>query len=307
MINNAKRDYTDLNRQVKEKIEEIYRPENGFTVTIYEVVKNNDSMVTGIEIKEKDDLLAPIIYLDGLYENHFINPNEFSILRIVSEIVNVFENRTNPISNFKVESIESIENYENKIYFKIANFEKNKEFLKDRPFIRFCDLCIIFNILIHETHDTIGSVPVNNHVLNKWGVTVENLYELAKMNTEKLFPAYIKGLSTVISELSPIDLSMEEIPQLPVYVLTNMRNIEGASALLYNSTLDILENSEQEYYIIPSSIHEVLLAVKIDEIDVTALKEMVVEVNSTEVSAEEFLSNNVYYYDKTAKEIKIAI
>ena len=305
-MNNIKRDYTELNREIKEKIEALYSPEDGFAVTIREVVKNNDSIFTGIEIKDKDDSLAPVIYLDKLYENHFINPNDFSILRIVSEIVSAYDNRTNPISNFGIENIESFENYKNKIFFKIANFEKNKEFLKDRPFIRFCDLCIIFNILIHQTHDTIGSIPINNYVLDKWGVTIERVYKLALENTEKLFPPSIKGLSTVISELSPIDLSMDEMPQLPVFVLTNMTGIEGASALLYKSTLDFLENSEEEYYILPSSVHEVLLAVKLDEMTIEQLKEMISEVNSTEVSNEEYLSDNVYYYDKVTKEIKIA-
>ena len=302
---NTKKDYTDLNKDVKEKIEAIYTTERGFTVAIHEVLKNNDSIVTGIEIKGKDESLVPIIYLDELYESHFINPNEFSILRIVNTIVNIYENRTNPISNFNAESVESFEDYKDKIFFRLVNFEKNKEFLKDRPFIRFCDLCIVFNILIHETQDTIGSAPINNHVLDKWGVTIEDIYKLAMENTEKLFPPSIKEISDVINELVPVGKEIESLSKLPVFVLTNSRGINGASSLLYHNFLACLEKTTNEYYILPCSVHEVLLALKIDETSTEYLKEMVAEVNSTEVSNEEYLSNNIYYYDKIAKEIKI--
>ena len=59
-------------------------------------------------------------------------------------------------------------------------------------------------------------------------------------------------------------------------------------------------------YIIPSSIHEVILLPDSGkEPDATALKEMIREVNSTQVAPEEILSDNLYYYDATDKRVKI--
>ena len=63
---------------------------------------------------------------------------------------------------------------------------------------------------------------------------------------------------------------------------------------------------ESDLYIIPSSIHELLIIpTTTSEQDATHLKYMIREVNDTQVAEEEILSYNLYYYSRETDEIEI--
>ena len=53
-----------------------------------------------------------------------------------------------------------------------------------------------------------------------------------------------------------------------------------------------------EFYILPSSIHELILVRDTVGMDANSLRDMVREVNSTQVASDEVLSNSIYHYSK---------
>lgn len=82
-------------------------------------------------------------------------------------------------------------------------------------------------------------------------------------------------------------------------ILSNVQHFYGAGALLYPG---LLERLAQEhgcgFFILPSSVHEVILLTDYGEDDPECLGSMVREVNRENVPREEFLSDHVYYYDR---------
>lgn len=96
----------------------------------------------------------------------------------------------------------------------------------------------------------------------------------------------------VFDEMFPVD-------QPQFYVLTNPSAVDGSCAMLSDSFMQKVAETvgSDEFYIIPSSRHEVL-AINPNIIDNPEdLKSMVMEVNRTEVSNADFLSDNVYKYN----------
>ena len=92
--------------------------------------------------------------------------------------------------------------------------------------------------------------------------------------------------------------SMEEESETPLYVLTNKARLYGASCILYPNLLDsIADKLTCDFYLIPSSIHEVILVPESGTED-TNLNDMVAEVNHTQVDPKEVLADHVYYYDR---------
>ena len=85
---------------------------------------------------------------------------------------------------------------------------------------------------------------------------------------------------------------------LPVYSLSNKEGLNGASTILYPQVQeDLKKEFPNGYYVLPSSIHEVLIVDQsfVEEpLDLFALKEAVLEVNYQVVDPSEFLSNEVY-------------
>ena len=60
-----------------------------------------------------------------------------------------------------------------------------------------------------------------------------------------------------------------------------------------------------DYYLIPSSVHEFILLPVDQERSAEELKEMIVEVNSTELTPEEILSDQLYLYSRQERCVKI--
>ena len=94
--------------------------------------------------------------------------------------------------------------------------------------------------------------------------------------------------------------------EIPMFVITNDLKLNGAASIYYSDVLEkIAEKLRDDLYILPSSIHEVI-AIPSKYGDLESLSTMVKEVNSTQVAEEEQLSDNVYLYTASTKELHIA-
>ena len=92
-----------------------------------------------------------------------------------------------------------------------------------------------------------------------------------------------------------------------LYVLTNTQRVNGASCLLYNDLIkEFAKKEESNVYILPSSIHEVILVLEKEMDDIDRFKGMVESANATVVGRLDILSDGVYYYDLEEDIVKIA-
>lgn len=103
------------------------------------------------------------------------------------------------------------------------------------------------------------------------------------------------------------DKSMKNITNsVLMYVLSNKNGVEEAACMLYSDVIrDFSDMIDGKLYIIPSSIHELLLLPTMDTKESEEVKNMIKEVNDIQVSLEEILPYSVYYYNR--EEDKICI
>ena len=133
---------------------------------------------------------------------------------------------------------------------------------------------------------------------------VGQIHELAKQNTPKLLPAVFKPMRIVIEELlgNPCNnlIQSDDI----MFVLTNSLRSFGAICFLYEDVLFHIGNLLREnYFILPSSIHEVIIIPESQAPCKETLNEMIVEINESQVEIEDVLSDHVYYYNREKKEL----
>ena len=90
------------------------------------------------------------------------------------------------------------------------------------------------------------------------------------------------------------------------YVLTNTSRINGANALVQEELLaqvgDVLGG---DYYVLPSSTHELILIQDDGSISKEAMEQMVTEINSTQEPKKDLLSNKVQFYDSRQKQLRL--
>lgn len=295
---------------------------NTVVVQLNHVYKNNGIELDGIVILENGNRVSPNIYLNSYYEQHLKGRKTE---HIVDEIISLSRNREGAYSDI-FRAFEELALGKDDIIFRLVNYEKNKALLETVPHIRFLDLAVTFHVLMREHCDSIATVRVTNELLEKWGTTVRKLMSYAAVNTPALFPARITPMAEVMREMIEKDLAdmigsmanernisredllnhlVDEVGRhhsAPMYVLTNQKEINGASAMLYQQVLEeFAEEAGSDLYILPSSIHEVILVPVTIRMKKEELMDMVLDVNITQVPEEEILSDRVYCYHRESR------
>ena len=106
-----------------------------------------------------------------------------------------------------------------------------------------------------------------------------------------------------IFDLDNINPSEDE---MPLYILSNKHKTQGASIIFNKALMTRIAEKIGKYYILPSSIHEVLIVPAISGNSAKELAQIVKRVNEESISERDKLSDNVYEYDFEAESIKIA-
>lgn len=281
-----------------------------YQVTVCKSDKNNGVVYTGLRIQKNGFSVAPLIYLDEHFKQY---KNGNTTLSSIVEYV-IKESRKNS-PNVDIRQFLTYENVKNNIVYRLINTERNQELLKDIPHMEFMDLSIVFRCLILENDFGQSSILIHNLHMKLWDVSVEELYQTAKENTQKLEGYEIKSMTDVLCEIMEEEnlnkYASEECSErfsddVPMYILSNKNRVEGASCMLHTDLIRNFANSiHSSLYIIPSSVHELLLVPTPNTDDGSAMKNMIKEINDTQVEPEEILSYSLYYYSREDDRISM--
>ncbi len=145
--------------------------------------------------------------------------------------------------------------------------------------------------------------------MNEWGVSVEQIQADAMM-ADKNRGVQLVDMTQIVESMifggTPKNLLNEKLDmetvENPMFCLTNESKMNGASLLLQEDIRkQIGECLGSDYFVIPSSVHEVLILPDNGIFQVPELNAMVKEVNETQVERQEQLSDKVQFCDgKTA-------
>ena len=261
-------------------------------IEISVVKKNNGVSATGLFIRENGQDVSPILYLDDYY-THYQNGE---ILENIIRNIRADYDEKVQMAAVKIPNLQEFENIRGRVIYRLVNYEKNKEILEDCPHIRLYDLAVTFRWVARIDDVGVSTSLITNKQVKEWGVSVNDLVLAARQNTPRLFPAKIIDMEEMLAGMVSFILYPSAIP---MYILTNEQELNGASALLYGDILkDFANKKGSDMYILPSSIHEVIM-VPADRInDPTKLLSIVHDANTTVVSIGDVLSDSVYYYDR---------
>lgn len=289
------RDYTEKIKEILES--EFYKKEDKWKIDYCETTKNNNVIYHGLVISDEKNRVAPNIYVDGYFKDE-IDPVIAAI-----QIEKTFEAHKKEMHNLPLKGLDNFEEIKDKICYKVINAERNMNILQRMPSIPVIeDLRGIFYIRLNDEM----SINITNDVVDMWKINKEDatvvLFDLARNNTEQLKPVSYQSLYETISELmgkTPFDAEPKETQGC--FVLTTKDGVYGATAMLYQNGkyLNELLNKMncKGIYILPSSIHELLVIRDGGSIKEQELMQMVYEVNRSAVTPEERLSDNIYYFD----------
>lgn len=302
---------------VLEKLREIIKSDD--EVKLFCATKNNGIEQWSVIIKEPGLNISPTIYLETYYEEYVSSICD--ITTIAREIYDFYLSHKMDVP-FDAESFFDYKKVKERIYCKLINTKKNEELLKKVPHKEFLDLSIVFYFMMCEQEEGTQTVLIYNNHLKIWNIDLEQLYIQATKNTINGQNVELKTMSGIIFELTgniaadkkddidSMEEYLKEITQneqnsdFPMYVLTNKSKVYGATCMLYKNLLKSFADSMMsDIYILPSSIHEVILIPLRTKDSIAEYRNMVKEVNETELDPQEILSDNVYIYNRETDEI----
>lgn len=249
---------------------------------LYTVTKNNGTRRTGILFKQEDSNLAPTIYLEEFYQKYLKGQQ---VQDLADSICSIYQ-EIRVKKTCDCQNLFDFNHVKEHIVYKLIRRDANEELLKQIPYEPFLDLAVVYYIQIDNTRFGSAAIQIRNEHLRYWRVEKEEIRRLAEKNTPRIYPAQIQKIVRFM------------------YVATNEQCSLGAAVMRYPDFREKVRGMIRgDFYILPSSIHEVILVPESFGLEPERMAEMVKEINQTGVAPEEVLSDSVYYFD--GEEIRI--
>ncbi len=282
----------------------------GYQVEINHVIKNNSIELDGLVVLKDKECITPNIYMNIYYEKYLAGE---SVNEMVEDIIRIYKRSREDNEKNELHIRYELDEMESCIIFRLINYDKNRKLLMDVPYIQFMDLAVTFHCLVKNNEKSIGTIRITNEHIRNWKVDIGYLKEIARVNTPILFPPVIRNMNEILNEI----LQGEDFYQVmsdgaepaktnTMYVITNAKGINGASCLLYPAVIkNLAQKLDSDLYILPSSIHEIIAVKANGTMNKKAFREMVFDVNRTQVPEEDILSDNVYFYSRERDAITL--
>lgn len=272
-----------------------------------EYYQSNETL-TGITLKLPGCANVPVVCLSDM-------PDDISAADAANTAAAIFQEA---LRNFKALPVLPEMNRENvleNVVLQVLSRKRNRQLLKAHPHITFLDLAGIFRVPVGPfQRNSLTTALITNQIVEKLELTVDELAEVAHRNTVAKFGiefdnAHRMGLCSLLKyPWTPEPFETVSMSESGLYVLSTGIRINGAALILLPDVLEqVGEKAKMDYFIIPSSIHELLVAKDDGLVSAKMLKELVHEGNRTDgiIKPEDVLSDNLYFYSRKDKSLKI--
>lgn len=277
----------------------------GAVVENRKVIKNNGVIYEGVVITERDANMSPTIYLDELYDAY---TSGCDAEEIFYQILSSYEKYRVPV-RVDVSFYMKYEKVRRAISFKLVNYERNKEMLKEVPHRRYMDLAVVYMCVLRNMELGNASIIVRNEHLEMWQVNEEMLFEQAIENAPLLLKPSFRSMNEYCRKMGILQQEMKDMTWLDngfdMFILSNECNTYGASVIMYPGLLKrIARELESDLILLPSSVHEIIVLPECMAGETELLVKMVKEVNDAVVKEEEILSYSIYIFERETGEIR---
>lgn len=205
-----------------------------------------------------------------------------------------------------VENIKSWEKSRGKVYPILLAYEGNEELLENLIYRPYLDLALCYALCLEDEKHGRMTVRVSHGLLSVWGICTEELHTQAFENM-KSGGYKLTKISQVLVELGVIDEEDARLDEGGFSILTNRKKQYGAAGILNTDLLArFADMVKSNLFLLPSSIHEVIVVPDNGGVTLEEYTEMVRDVNATMLRKEERLADHPYYYDWGKGEVRVA-
>lgn len=297
----------DLNKFLYQVIDGLLKKlGDGYSVREHTINGINGIVNNALIIEQAGINIHPCIYVDDCYEDYI--SGEADMDEIISRIYKSYQENAFE-GNIDIAGFTNWNVVKPNIRCKLINTERNTDYLQSVPHRKYLDLSIVYYVFIPEFSSAgNATVQIRNKHMALWNVCEDILYDTAWENMQDSDNVAFSSMSDILEQLIGMKKPMEKQLSLPMYVLSNKEKWNGAVQMCNTNILNEIGNFfENDFWILPSSTHEVLI-VPVDCVEDSSmvLAQMVEDVNDSQLAPNEILSYHVYRYRRDTRQLEIA-
>lgn len=308
--------YEKFREQLKMKIQDFLGPE--VIIEYSDIKKNNGNHYEGLCIMGRETQMFPILDIWEYYHYYLErNCNMDEVVERVRGEIAYPESTENDL----VGVVRPFEEIKDNIYYGLINYEANRQRLKGLLHSRFLDLAVVLYIAVHKEGRLFATILIPRALAELWQTDYPTLYGLAGENMKKqrviilTIPQILEMSLTDAFKTSGyepkeirgrIDAAIKKFREKleggshllqRMLLLTNSFHCYGAACILCPDVLYTLAGREKrDLYILPVSIHSVLIVPVWEGAGEEYLKDRISEISRAEQGEKDWLSGHLYQY-----------
>lgn len=296
--------FNKFKETVLDKMTERYKGK--YKVCLIDVPKNTGGTEVGLNITKENIEDGIVFRLEDYYKYY---DTDISMEEVIVDISNIIDENSEGMEE-SGEIREDFNTAKGRIVYRLINKKLNNEWLKGVPYRDFFDMAVVYYILLNKSEHGQMSIDITNEYMEKWGVDEEELYNIAKENTPKLYPCRVESVRDIVrkihenskrkdEEWQQVERYLKEDEDYPLYELDQEDSINGATALIYQGVLKMMADMlESDLIIFPVTICEVLIAPYKEDMGASDYKRLMKHLSDTVLPFEEVLSKGVFRYSR---------
>lgn len=304
-------DFKEFTNEVVKALEE----KTGKTIVTKNVVKNNGEERVGVALESKNGA-TPVVYIKEFYEDY---KGGMALNEVLNDVCETFKQgvEQSELVYTTMDKLKNVDYVKANVLAKIVSLKDNP-YLTDKVYTADDDLGIAYIYYIDVDAGSVGrgSCVFSNEMFEKLDISKDELHKVAIENTEKYDEVILLSMKDVVARMigaNDSDTNLfkdknQNVEDEKMFILTNRNKTNGAITMLYKDVIrDVADRLNRDIFIIPSSIHEVIVVPKKDELnDRDRLTSMLRDVNSNSIEDNEVLSNDLFEYTRAEDKLKIA-
>ena len=267
----------------------------GATVDVRSVEKLQEGSYTGITISPAGGNVGMNLNANQLFDQMQDGQSYEGVLAVA---VSTAERGLHDMPAVDVSELMNYEAAKKYLCFDVVGSDRNADMLEKVPHTDKENISMVYRLQLDSTENGAATVLITNAMMEQFGVTKEQLHADAMENAQEIRPADFRTMAAVMAEMMGMPEEMMADMAPPMYVATNQDKVQGAAVMFYPDFMDqAAKELGGDIFILPSSVHEVLILPDDGNMNAQELKEMVTSINASEVSPEDRITDSVYHYD----------
>lgn len=276
-------------------------------------VKKDGGDLLNIIFAEHDDALEFCsIHVSELFADY---QNGVGFGAFVKHICDDIVNAKNINIHHKIGELTDYETAKSRLFVRLINYDRNADILQNVVYKTLGDIAFVVYAILDEREDNLISTKILKSMVIKWGKNEDDIFDEAIKNTYRMSPPRFYILEKMLlnnnysgDSFMNSDDVLQLNNQLVGNLLSTTRQINGAIAVFLPGVAEkISEMLKSDFYMVFTSIHEVMIHSTKSGVDPRDLKNILKSTIAEVTQARDYLTEKIYKYNRKAHKFECVL